>query len=469
MIMEDPGLRRSGPILRKEGVLRAEVFIMNNDDLRNPNETTRRAFLKSTGAMAAGLALATQPKARGAVEQLAINGGPKAVTTSEAATAAKWPLYGADEEAAVLELVRNPNYDPNRKLEEEWQKYMGMPYARAYCNGTSALTCMFFALNLPPGSEIMVPSYTFFATITPMRFFGLVPVFVDINPRTLNFDLEDAKKRLTPNTRAVLPVHWIGLPADMDLISEWAEEKGLIVLEDAAHAHGARLKGKLMGTWGRMSIFSYQMTKPLPMIEGGMGMYYEKEDFERASSLGHYDMPNIPQDSPYYKYKGSGFGLKLRMHPMAAALGLCQMKDLEARNRAGARQVRRLNDALTQLPGLYEQSSGRKDVERLHYAWNMLFIDEAEAGMTRDKAVEALRAEGVRADALHYTLQHTLPLYAEEQWWHHKPVIPDLPGSVKANATCIALPYFTSEVPELVDQYIKAFEKVWAHRKELST
>ena len=140
---------------------------------------------------------------------------------------------------------------------------------------------------------------------------------------------------------------------------------------------------------------------------------------------------------------------------------------VEDRNAAGVRQTRRLNDALTQLPGLYEQSSGRSDVQRLYYSWNMLFIDEAEAGMSRDAAVNALKAEGVSASALSYTLQHKLPLYAEDEWWHHKPVIPELPGSDQANATSIALPYFTKEVPELVDQYIKAFEKVWAHRNEI--
>jgi len=178
-------------------------------------------------------------------------------------------------------------------------------------------------------------------------------------------------------------------------------------------------------------------------------------------------MPDIDPKSPYMKYKGSGLGLKFRMHPMAAALARCQLKGLEERNDAGAQQVRKLNDALLQLPGLYEQSSGRKDVKRLYYSWNMLFIDEKQAGMSRAKAVEALKAEGVRASALEYTLQHKLPLYAEEQWWHHKPVIPDLPGSDQANATALALPYFTGEAPELVDQYIKAFQKVWAHRAEL--
>ena len=96
------------------------------------------------------------------------------------------------------------------------------------------------------------------------------------------------------------------------------------------------------------------------------------------------------------------------------------------------------------------------------------FIDEAEAGMSRQACVRALRAEGVATSAFSYRLQHKCPLYTESQWWHHPPVTTELPGSELANATAIPLPYFTSEVPELVDQYVKAFEKVWAHRRELT-
>jgi dTDP-4-amino-4,6-dideoxygalactose transaminase len=327
---------------------------------------------------------------------------------------------------------------------------------------------MFFALNLPPGSEIMVPSYTFFATILPMRIFGLVPVFVDINPRTLNLDLEDAKKRLTPNTKAILPVHWIGLPADMDLICDWANEKGLIVLEDSDHAHGAKLKDKYTGLWGRMAIFSFQASKPLPAIEGGMGVYQNADDHARATAFMDYQLGSVDKDNAYQKYKGSGLGMKFRMHPMAAALARCQLVDLEPRNAAGAKQVRALNDEILQLPGLYEQSSGRKDMQRLHYSWNMLFIDEKEAGMTREAAVKALAAEGVNATAQHYLPQHTCAVYKEDEWWHHKPIIPELPGTDQANATAIALPYWTKDVPEMVEQYKKAFQKVWAHRKELA-
>lgn len=428
-------------------------------------DNSRRDFLRSTCALALGLG-STRPSASrastGVTERLALLGGSKAVTVS-GDEGWRWPRYGPAEEEAVLALVRRPSYDPIAAFEQEWKDYFNVEYVTAYCNGTSALTAMFFALALPPGSEIMVPSYTFFATIVPMRHFGLVPVFVDINPRTLNFDLQDAKKRLTKNTRAVLPVHWLGLPCDMDEICDWAKEKGLIVLEDAAHAHGAKLQGKFMGQFGRMSIFSYQVTKPVPAIEGGMGVYREEEDWERATAFGHYDRCR----GKYKKYAGSGLGMKLRMHPMAAALARVQLRGLAERNAGGVAQVRRLNECLLQLPGLSAQQE-RPDSERVYYSSNMLFLDESKAGMSRDACVKALKAEGVRATAVRYRLQHRLALYAEEQWWHHKPVIPELPGSAQANATAIGLRYFTSDQPELVDQYAQAFEKVWAHRQRLA-
>jgi perosamine synthetase len=431
---------------------------------------SRRTFLKSNGALAAGLYLAGRT-ASGAEavkgDTLALNGGPKAVTTPHG-NAARWPLYGPDDEKAVLELVRKPDYAPLDALEQEWKNMYKVPYAKPYCNGTSALTTMFFALNLPAGSEIMVPSYTFFATIVPMRLFGLVPVFVDINPRTLNFDVEDAKRRLTKNTKAVLPVHWIGLPAEMDHICNFAKEKGLIVLEDSCHAHGASLQGRLMGTWGRMAAFSFQASKPLPGIEGGMANFQNREDYERGVTFGHYDHPHrFPKDSEFRQFEGTGLGLKLRMHPLAAALIRSQLPGLLQRNKEGAAQIRRLNDRLMQLPGLYEQAP-RPDMQRLYYSSNMLFIDEAKAGLSRAACVKALQAEGVHANASSYRLQHKCPLYQDARWWHHLPTIPDLPGSEQANRTAIALPYFTSQVPEVVEQYAKAFEKVWAHRQTLA-
>ena len=435
---------------------------MQHKPIGTQSQSTRRTFLKSTGAATVGLSWAAASSAKMAKAQtLALNGGPKAVTKGSGAT--KWPLYGKAEEEAMVELVRAPGYAPLDALERDWRKHFGVNHCRAHCNGTGALTSMFFALDLPPGSEIMVPTYTFFATVVPMRVFGYVPVFVDVNPQTLNFDLEDAKRRLTKNTKAVLPVHWAGLPCEMDRICDWAKEKGLIVLEDSCHAHAAKLKGKYMGSWGRMGVFSFQMSKSLPAIEGGMGVYQEKDDCDRATAYGNYDRCV----GKYRKYRGSGLGVKLRMHPMAAQLARLQLKVLEERNGAGAKQVRALNDRLLHLPGLLEQTYNRPDMDRVYYNWNMLFIDEKKAGMSRATAVKALRAEGVNTKRFASWLQHKFPLYHEAQWWHHKPIIPELPGSEKANQWALPLPYFTSERPELCDQYVKAFEKVWAHRDKL--
>jgi len=416
--------------------------------------------------MAAGLCLTQTASGQG--EKLAVKGGPKAVTASHD-DATTWPRYGAEEEQAVLELIRNPNYGPIEALEQEWKQQFNLPYCKAHYNGTSAITAMFFALDLPPGSEIMVPCSTFWATIMPMRFFGLVPVFVDIHPRTLNFDLEDAKRKLTKNTKAMFPVHYLGLPADMDHICDFCQQKGLIALEDACHAHGASLHGKPMGAWGRMGCFSFQASKPLPAIEGGMGNYQKREDYERAATLGHYECPpKFAAGSQYAKYGGTGLGLKLRIHPMAAALARCQLKKLAKRNADGNAQTRRLNARLTQLPGLYEQQN-RPDVERVFYAQNRFLLNEKEAGMSRAACIKALKAEGVSVGAAGAQFQCNHPAYHEAQWWHHLPVIAErFPGAEEVNRCGLSLPYFTKDVPELVDQYIRAFEKVWTHRTELA-
>ncbi len=438
-------------------------------------KSTRRNFLKTAGALGAGVYLAGVTKMKRAwgapvkQEALALNGGPKAVAAA-AGDSTKWPLYGDEEIQAVTELLKSPGYGPVAEFEDAWKKYFGCPFAKAHCNGTSALTSMMFALDLPAGSEVLVPDYSTWFPLVPMRFFDLVPVFVDCDPRTMNMSVEDCKKRLTPKTRAIMPVHWYGLPCEMDTICAFAKEHNLEVVEDCSHAHGARVQEKLVGNWGRMAGFSLQGTKPLPAIEGGIAMYKERLDFERATTYGNYDLPNtFPEDSPYRKYQGTALGSKLRIHPASAILARIQLKGLDARNTAGVAQVRALNDRITQLPGLTEQYA-RPDIKRVYYAKNIMFIDEQKAGMSREAAVKALKAEGVDVAEYSLKLQHTYPMFSEEKWWRHMPVMPaegSLPGCDEANRKAILLPYFTSAQPELNEQYGKAFEKVWAHRDSL--
>ncbi|HNZ48859.1 MAG TPA: DegT/DnrJ/EryC1/StrS family aminotransferase [Candidatus Hydrogenedentes bacterium] len=433
-------------------------------------EATRRDFLKTTGALGAGLYLGgamTSGNAQ-AAEALALKGGAKAVTAS-AEGSTRWPIYGSEEIEAVTALLKDPGYGPIAEFEEAWKVFHDCPFTKAHFNGTSALTSMLFALDLPAGSEVLVANYSTWFPVVPMRFFDLVPVFVDVNPYTMNLDLEDCAKRLTGKTRAILAVHWFGLPCEMDDITAFAKEHDLIVLEDASHAHGAKVNGVRIGNWGRMAGFSLQGSKPLPAIEGGMAMYKDRGDFERAVTYGNYELPNtFPDDSPYRKYQGTAFGSKLRIHPVAAILGKFQLEKLEERNAAGKAQMKKLNDRITQLPGLTTQYV-REGIERVFYSKNMLFIDEAKAGMSRENAIAALQAEGVDVTAFTWTLLHTYPIFGESKYWRQMPVLPDaVPGCDQANRQAIQLPYWTSDQPELVEQYGDAFEKVWANRKSLA-
>ena len=405
-------------------------------------------------------------------EALALSGGPKAVTFPAAKTSAilKWPRYGAEEKNAIGTLLDNNNwYAEIPAFEKELREYLKAPYVKAHMNGTSALMSMFFALDLPPGSEILAPSYTAWATTAPMHMFGYVPAFVDINPRTMTFDVQYAKKCLNSRTKAILPMHSFGNPCDMDEICDFAKQHGLIVLEDAAQAQGASLKEKPMGTWGSIGIFSFQASKIMPTIEGGAGTYASREHYERATTFGAYELPaGFPQDSPYRAYQGTGIGPKLRIHPLAAAIARRQLRKMDDHNAMVDAQLRNLNQRLSELPGISRPYT-RPDARRVYWTSNMIFIDEQKAGAPIPALLKALKGEGVQAAPGAYDEQHRYQLYSESKWWHHPVVIPqDLHGTTQVNKQAVRLPIFHDEASELIDQYAKAFEKVWAHRSALA-
>ncbi len=433
---------------------------------------TRRGFVKTASIAAA--AASAMPTTAQTSQALAINGGTKSVTVPAAQQAelTRWPRYGAPEKARLHEMIEQGiTYAENYAFEKEWAAYTNTEFVKAHMNGSSALTSMYFALSLdvPPGSEVMVPSYTFFSACLALRFSNLVPIFIDIDPKTACFDLEDAKRKLTPRTVAVEVMHSWGLPCEMDHIFGWAKEKGLVTLEDASHAHGASMQGKKIGAWGDMSAFSLQGSKPLPAVEGGVAMYQTRAYYERGAAFGHYEDPaKFGKDSPVYPYKNTGFGQKYRIHPYAAAMARLQLKTLDERNAIIRKNVRAINERLTQLTGVSEPRC-RPDQERVYYNSNQIYVDFKKLNMSRKALVEALKAEGVSAFFWDYPLQHKEHIYSEAKWWHHAPTIPaEMPGSDYVNANHIMLPLFCGEADDLNAQYIKAFEKIWANRSALA-
>ena len=435
-------------------------------------QPSRRTFIKTGAVAAAGLTLADYGLAAAKTQTLAVAGGAKTVKVPAARFSAltKWPRYGDAEKKAVWDLLENNKYYGELPLfEKDWQDYTKAPFVKTHMNGSSALTSMYFALDLPVGSEIMVPSYTFVTAALAMRFFGCVPIFIDIDPKTATFDLEDAKRKLTPKTKAIEVMHSWGLPGQMDAISAWAKEKGLIVLEDAAHAHGASMQGKKMGTWGAMGIYSLQTSKCMPAIEGGIGMYQSREHYERAAAFGEYlDPAKFPMESPIRAYENTGFGQKYRMHPLGAAIARQQLKGLDRLNALVAKNVKAMNQHLAQLEGITEPQCGA-DQKRVYYHRNMLFVDFKKLGFSRDTLLKALKGEGVDVNFWDYPEQHKLKIYSEAKWWDHAPTIPaSMPGNAYVNANHIFLPLFYEEAPDVIEQYVKAFQKVWSHRSALA-
>jgi perosamine synthetase len=297
----------------------------------------------------------------------------------------------------------------------------------------------------------------------------LVPVFVDVDPRTACLDVGDAERRLTPRTRAIVMNHAWGLPCELDRITSFAKKHGLRVIEDAAQAQGAILKDRKIGVWGDIGSFSFQSSKTLPAVEGGVAVYQTREAYERAAAFGNYELPaRFPQDSAYRKYAGTGFGPKFRIHPFAAAVARKQLAKLDTANRVTAAQAAALNRRLLELPGLSVQYC-RPDMQRVYWSAHLLFFDERRAGFSKAALLKALAAEGVRASGAPYDEQHKYALYSEAKWWHHPPFIPEsLPGCTEVNKSSIRLPLFREEAEELVEQHARAFEKIWAHRSSLA-
>lgn len=401
--------------------------------------------------------------------KLAILGGSKSVISKDD-NAFAWPQFNDEEINAVTRVMMMPNYtfyEEAYLLEQEVKEFLGVHYALPHVNGTSAIHAALFALGIGPGDEVIVPSYTYWATVMPVLSCNGTPVFAGADPDSLNIDVQDIENKITPKTKAIVVVHLCGLPCEMDKIMQLAAKYKLKVVEDCAHCHDAEYKGKKIGTIGDIGCFSYQATKLMPGIEGGMMVANNREYYERAVVLGHYErLAGLPQDSEYKKFQHTCLGYKYRIHPLSAAILRIQLKKYTQLNSQREENLSYLCQELDKIKGL-ETIKAPEYVKRNNYCFRLKYKSEELGGLEIDKFIAALQSEGLEIGKERYVLMHQQPAFNEANtnfpWTLEEKVIPSpisLPETEELYRQVLSLPTFPQASRELVDQYINGFKKV---------
>ena len=404
----------------------------------------------------------------------AILGGAPAVI-ADPTEANRWPMLARDDEEAVLRILRDGNISTHpviRELEQDYRELTGRKHALAHCNGTAALLAAFFALDLQPGDEILVPSATFWASVLPMLWTGAVPVFCESEPERLGIDPADMERKITPRTRAIVVVHLWGLPCRMTAIGDIARRHGLRIIEDASHAHGASWRGRPCGALGDISVFSLQGDKLAPGGEGGVLLTDDDALHERATCLG--DITRIIElDSAARRFAATSFGIKTRIAPVSAAIARVQLRHLRERNARRNANLAYLSEKLEALG--FHTFLAPSHIERTYFE-DLIRYEAARIPLPLDMLLEALRAEGCEAALPRYPLIHQQPFFTEGHWRRvlrsERADLPDyaqvrLPVTERANETMLKLPAFPNAGRELLDQYAHAFAKVVRHAEAI--
>lgn len=271
---------------------------------------------------------------------------------------------------------------------------MGAKRCLTVVNGTNALNTSLAQLEIGWGDEVLVTPYTFIASVSCILFNGAIPVFVDIDPETFQMDPDKIEEKITPHTRAILPVHILGLPCDMERIMSIAREHDLLVVEDACQAWLAEIDGKKVGTFGNAGCFSFQTSKNMPMGEGGAIISDDDAFMDRCFSYHNYG-------NPYGSTVGTVgdgtvmIGTKLRLTEYQAAIGLAQLERLEKQTTVRSENAGYLKSLIEKIPGIMPYKLYKNVTRAVFHLFPFLYNKEEFKGLSRNKFMEALRAEGV--------------------------------------------------------------------------
>jgi dTDP-4-amino-4,6-dideoxygalactose transaminase len=293
------------------------------------------------------------------------------------------PMLGPEEKSAVLEVMSSGKLAQGEKVdkfEKAFAQYCGTKHAVAVGNGTIAIHLALLAHGIGKDMEVVTTPFTFIGSVTPVLFCHARPVFADIDGATFNIDPADMKKAITPKTKALLPVHLFGLPAQMDEILETAREKDIPVIEDACQAHGAVYKGRRAGSMGSCACFSFYPTKNMTTGEGGMVTTNDDGLAEKMRLLRDHGQKD--------RYEHVVIGYNYRMNDISAAIGIEQLKKLEGFNQKRIKNAKLLTDGL----------SGVKQIKTPVVPEGMVHVFHQYTVRARDRngLREYLNREGIR-------------------------------------------------------------------------
>jgi dTDP-4-amino-4,6-dideoxygalactose transaminase len=377
------------------------------------------------------------------------------------------PDIGEEEIAEVVDSLRSGWITTGPKVhrfEQAFAEFIGGGVeALAVHSATAGLHLALEAVGVGPGDEVITTPYTFTATAEVVRYLGAHPVFVDIDPATLNIDPARIEAAITPHTRAILPVHFAGLACDMGTILQIAHRHNLKVIEDAAHALPATFQGKLIGALeSEAAVFSFYATKTLATGEGGMLVTRNPQIAARCRVMRLHGIDRDAFDrytssKPAWHYAVVAPGFKYNMTDLAAALGIHQLRKAWQFHRRRAEMAARYN---VELAGLPLQLPPAPPPGELH-AWHLYVVRlKEEAPLNRDRLIEALAARGIG------TSVHFIPLHLHPYWrntYHLQPN--DFPHALAAYEHAISLPLYTRMTDEDQGRVIAALTDVLVSRR----
>jgi dTDP-4-amino-4,6-dideoxygalactose transaminase len=299
----------------------------------------------------------------------------------------KWPIYDNKEVEAVANVIKSGKWwcgspgvhqgENVWKFQEEFAKFQGAKYCIAVFNGTVAIEVPLLALGIGLGDEVIVSDYTFVASASAVVATNAVPIFCDIDPETLVMDVNKVEKLITDRTKAIIPVHLGGNPVEIDHLMEIANKHNLKVIEDCAHAHGSKYKGKYLGNWGHAGSFSFQASKVLTSGEGGAIL---TNDAQLADMI--YSISDCGREKKGYFYKHVIYGTNYRMTEYQAAVLLEQMKKFPAQHKLRNENARYFMEKLITIDGIRAMKPTPGTEMLGWYVYPIIFEPEKFNGMT---------------------------------------------------------------------------------------